>query len=503
MLSIILVICLSGILAWVVHSYFKIKKMSELSEKIPGPPTIPLLGNALDVRAFSSSVRNKAFFDAGLRLRKQYGPIFRLWLGPQLFILLCKPKYIEVILSSNKLLDKGSNYQFLDKWLGTGLLTSTGTKWRNHRRIITPTFHFKILEDFLEVFNTNGRKMVDKLRKEVGGPEFDIHPYVTLCTLDIICETAMGISINAQDGGSADFVEATRGMADIVVKRSFRPWLQPNLLFWLSSTGRSQRKYLNILQEMTDKVIKSRKYEFAEKKKHDKNNKIENKEEDEFGVKKRRAFLDMLLEAAQDGDFMSDSDIKEEVNTFMFEGHDTTASAISFSLTSLALHQDIQDKVVKELYSIFGDSDRDANYRDIQEMKYLEMVIKEVLRLFPSVPAFMGIRYLRVPTFTIGAFVLHRDPDYFPDPEKFDPERFSPENSQGRDPYQYVPFSAGSRNCIGQRFAMLEMKSTISKVLRTFKLLPGSSTNTIEEITAELVLKNLKGMSLRLVSRTS
>nr|CAD7256509.1 unnamed protein product [Timema shepardi] len=211
MLPIILVICLSGILAWAVHSYLIIKKMSELSEKIPGPPTIPLLGNALDVRAFSPSVRNKGFFDAGLRLRKQYGSIFRLWLGPQLFILLTKPQHIEVILSSNKLLDKGSNYQFLDKWLGTGLLTSTGTKWRNHRRIITPTFHFKILEDFLEVFNTNGRKMVDKLRKEVGGLEFDIHSYVTLCTLDIICETAMGISINAQDGGSADFVEATKG----------------------------------------------------------------------------------------------------------------------------------------------------------------------------------------------------------------------------------------------------------------------------------------------------
>nr|CAD7574992.1 unnamed protein product [Timema californicum] len=169
--------------------------------------------------ALAHSATESDFLHALVRLRDQYGPIIRLWLGPELFVFITDPKYVEVILSSNKLLDKGNNYKYLNSWIGNGLLTSSGTKWRTHRKIITPTFHFSILEDFLDIFNANGRKLVEKLQKEVNGPEFDLYPYVTLCALDIICgekydnkdETAMGIKINAQDGGSADFVEATRG----------------------------------------------------------------------------------------------------------------------------------------------------------------------------------------------------------------------------------------------------------------------------------------------------
>nr|CAD7606568.1 unnamed protein product [Timema genevievae] len=271
----------------------------------------------------------KEFLQAVFKIHKEYGSIVRLWLGVNLFVILSDPKYVEVILGSNKLIDKGVIYKYLYDWLGTGLLTSTGAKWKRHRKIITPTFHFKILEDFIDVFNLNGQKMVYKLQKEVNGPEFDICPYVTLCTLDIICETAMGISINAQDGGSADFVEATKVIADAIICRSFKPWLHPEIIFRMSSTGRGHAKAL-ASSSWTDRK----------------------------GAKKRRAFLDMLLESVQDGNMMSDAEVREEVDTFMFEGHDTTASGVSFTLSSLSMYQDIQAKAVEELNSIFGDSDR-------------------------------------------------------------------------------------------------------------------------------------------------
>nr|CAD7433666.1 unnamed protein product [Timema monikensis] len=250
MFSLIVTVCVCGVMAWAAYLYSKIHKMKQLSEKIPGPPTIPLLGNAGDIGATKLSATSHEVLQTVVKLHKEYGSIIRLWLGADLFVVLSDPKYVEVILGSNKWIDKGVIYRYLYDWLGTGLLTSTvytpntivtndrmyremrktpeiihmlqtisnatdwvsnldlgvkgsqvqfevnaldhlvrdeRAKWKRRRKIITPTFHFKILENFIDVFNLNGQKLVDKLQKEVNGPEFDICPYVTLCTLDIIC----------------------------------------------------------------------------------------------------------------------------------------------------------------------------------------------------------------------------------------------------------------------------------------------------------------------------
>nr|CAD7588092.1 unnamed protein product [Timema genevievae] len=502
---------IGAVLAWLAYRIMRTNKMFELSEKLPGPPCIPLLGNTRDIGALKMNVNNRDFLQSLVRLRNKFGSIFRLWLGSELFIFVSDPKYVETILSSSKMLDKGNNYKFLHRWLGAGLLTSSGPTWRKHRKIISPTFHFKILEGCMDVFNANSLKMVQKLQEQESDEEFNINPYVTLCALDIICETAMGVNINAQDGGSADFVQATREMGEAITKRTFQPWLQPDLIFCLSDNGRRQKKSIGILHEMTDKIIKQRKEELAEQEKRDMEDQLKQNEDDDLCIKKRRAFLDMMLEASKYDEVMSIAELREEVHTFMFEGHDMTTSGISFILSSLSHNQDIQDRVVEELESIFGDSDRDATYRDIQEMKYLELVVKESQRMFPSLPMYVrnikediemdGYTLPKGANVSIVNILMHRDANFFPDPEKFDPERFTPENCHGRNPYQYVPFSAGPRNCIGQKFAMLEMKTVVSKVLRSYKLLPGSTTNKMEELVYNLVLKNVNGARVRLVPR--
>lgn len=109
-------------------------------------------------------------------------------------------------------------------------------------------------------------------------------------------------------------------------------------------------------------------------------------EDNDIGEKKRMAFLDLLLESSQNGVVISDEEVREQVDTIMFEGHDTTASGSSFFLTMMGEHQDIQEKIMQELYEIFGDSDRPCTFADTLEMKYLERCLLETLRMYPPVP---------------------------------------------------------------------------------------------------------------------
>ncbi|CAN7942101.1 unnamed protein product, partial [Ixodes hexagonus] len=192
-------------------------------------------------------------------------------------------------------------------------------------------------------------------------------------------------------------------------------------------------------------------------------------------------------------------------------GHDTTAVGISWALYLIGLHPRVQERIQDELEDIFGsDTERDATMNDIRRMKYLECVIKEAQRLFPSVPLIARLLqqdwkydgYI-VPKGTVclvAIYVLHRDPDAFPNPEEFIPERFLPENGAGRHPFAYVPFSAGPRNCIGQRFAMMEMKTLVSRVLRNYTLHSMDQRDKIQ-LAAELVLRPRDGLRMKLKSR--
>ncbi|KAF4517533.1 hypothetical protein B566_EDAN005096, partial [Ephemera danica] len=140
----------------------------------------------------------------------------------------------------------------------------------------------------------------------------------------------------------------------------------------------------------------------------------------------------------------------------------------------------LQAKVVEELVEVFGNSGRVPDVADLANLKYLERCIKESLRLCPSILFIerlikedVQIEKFLIPsgcTATFSLYTLHRDPEFFPEPEKFDPDRFLPENSQGRHPYAYMPFSAGPRNCIGQKYALLEQKTVLSTVLRRFRV---------------------------------
>ncbi|CAK5103103.1 unnamed protein product [Meloidogyne enterolobii] len=193
----ILLFLLPAFVRLIIIRFRRKREFVRLIDKLPGPRSLPVVGCALE---FSPDNER----------------IMRIWLGPKPIVIVYKPETAKIILESNELISKPFEYSLLQDWLGTGLLTSTGEKWHKRRKILTPAFHFKILQNFIQVFNRQSNTLVEILDEFVSrGYPFDFYKCIKLYALDIICEAAMGIQMNSQKGKNAKYVEAVKKMCEI------------------------------------------------------------------------------------------------------------------------------------------------------------------------------------------------------------------------------------------------------------------------------------------------
>lgn len=141
--------------------------------------------------------------------QKKYGGIYRIRAFNLMGFMVTEPKIMEIVLGhSTKYLNKNRLYILLKPWLGDGLLLSKGKKWFTRRKIITPAFHFSILKQFVDVFDRQSATLVDRLNEHCTGDVINIQPFITLMALDVVCETAMGVRIDAQINQENDYVKA-------------------------------------------------------------------------------------------------------------------------------------------------------------------------------------------------------------------------------------------------------------------------------------------------------
>nr|ABF06549.1 CYP4BF1 [Ips paraconfusus] len=484
----------------------KRKRLIQMVDRIPGPTAIPILGCAYQFRPkiedFSYELLEYA------RLHKD-SEVVRFWLGPIPIVCAFGPESVKTVLESNKVITKGDEYDILERWLGTGLLISTGNKWRSRRKMLTMAFHFNVLNGFMDTYDKEARIFLDQIREFADTNEpFDVCPFIKRCALDIICETSMAHKIDAQVDHNHPYVNAVAQMNTLSFLYARSPW------FWIKPIWRffgheeNYERNLKLVTDFTQNVIAERRKELHTAKKTVQENKSGT---EEIGGKTRRAFLDLLL-SIQDEGKLTDEDIREEVDTFMFEGHDTTSSGMSWTIWCLAHHLDYQNKVIQEIDAVFGNSDRNCTNEDLKELKYLEQCIKEAMRLYPPVPLISrkveedfhcaGYDVPRDATILISPLVLHRDPALYENVESYNPENFSPSAIARRHAYSFIPFSAGPRNCIGQKFALMEERTVLSWFFRRYCV--RSSEEFLSNIPcAKIILKPSKGVPIKIYRRNA
>ncbi|XP_050681342.1 cytochrome P450 4C1-like [Leptidea sinapis] len=442
-------------------------------EKIPGPRGFFLVNNTLEV--IREPVR---LFRYLLYLSSKYKKIFRLKVGHKNIVIIYNPDDAEALINGTRYNSKGYLYGFIRPLLGDGLLLSDGEKWHHRRKILTPAFHFNILKNFYSILLENSEKLLERIEPEVSQPNTGILDIVSDYTLRSICETAMGTKLDEEttDFGIT-YKNCLSSLGSLSVRRGQRVWQYSDLIYYLTSLGQEFLSLLYITRKFRDDVIDKRIEDLCSKN----IKRFDHEDDDVFVVngKKKLAMLDLLLEAEKNG-IIDRSGINDEVDTFMFEGHDTTATALQFTFMILANHQDIQNKIIEECNAILGSSDALPTMNDLTQMKYLDCCIKESLRMYP--PVFFISRTSDGPI-KLNSYecpkgtdvmllirVLHLRSDQFVEPYKYNPDRFMQEPTWHQ--FAYIPFSAGPRNCIGQKFAMLEMKLAVCMVLRRYRVLP-------------------------------
>ncbi|XP_053389637.1 ultra-long-chain fatty acid omega-hydroxylase-like [Mercenaria mercenaria] len=445
----------------------QVRKLNVYFKNVPGPTGRHWFYGHLHLFPKLPSERIKFILGLGSKFRRY----FCLWVGPaRVTVIVNHPTTVKAVMKTSepKPTSFGGMYRFGLPWLGRGLLIADGARWARSRRLLTPAFHFDILKPYVDIYNEAAEKLMDNLDKYAEGNEdFEVFTNISRCTLDVILRCAFSYETDCQKPGSAHpYLTAVNELSEIWWKREKRLMLYPDFIFYLTPTGRRFKKYCDYVHGVAEEVIKERKKALERSTKP-----AEGKYLD---------FLDILLTAKdEEGNGMSLLDIRNEVDTFMFEGHDTTASSISWTLYALAKHPEYQKKAQKEIDEIFSSKDtEEIEWKDLNKLEYLTMCLKESLRNYSPVPFIQrefthdfeveGRKFPAGTPVTVHIYGVHHNRDVWEDPMSYKPERFSKENVAKMDSYQFVPFSAGPRNCIGQHFALNEEKVILARLLRRF-----------------------------------
>ncbi|KAL0818411.1 hypothetical protein ABMA28_008882 [Loxostege sticticalis] len=479
-------VLVGGLLAsiWLQWRY-KHRRMLKMAQDLPGPPTLPGLGNALQFMG-----QPEKLIVVIKELMVKYGDLCRFWLGPDLNIVVSNPDDVKILLQNPKNSIKGPQYKYMADLLGGGILSGSGPAWRKHRKIANPNYGKRAIESYAEVFNKEVALLLEAYRSLPAGKQFDLYYHIVQTTSYSVCQTLMGLSKEQTMNlpHIQDIIDGTPRVYDIVFDRMTKWYLQIDPVFWMSNYCKELNNFGSLITDFSKQIIIHRlNYlnTLGENCKMD----LMNSSEDSL-KNTQLSVIDRFILSGE----LDKEEMVNETFTIFTSSQEASAKISSFILLMMAYHPHCQDKLYKEIKSVMGDADRPVTDYDLKQMPYLEMVFKEVLRLFPigailqrtvcedfvtssgTIPAGSSL--------VIPIYHLHRDPRFWKNPDAFDPERFNPENTKLRHPNCYIPFSLGPMDCLGRYFGTKLVKTICVRVLQEFEVASRDSYQDLRVIIA-------------------
>ncbi len=412
------------------------------TERPRGPRNPPVIGQIAAFRRDPTGFLK--------RVADEYGEIAYFRLGPQHVFLLNHPDYIrEVLVTNQNNFTKSRALQRARVLLGQGLLTSEGQFHLRQRRLVQPAFHRPRLVGYAAVMTECAVRARERWR---AGETLDVAHEMMRLTLAIVGRTLFSTDVEAEAAEIGEALTVVLHMFDMLMM-PFSELLEklplPSIKRFEKARDRLDRTIYGMIRERR------------------------------ASGEDRGDLLSMLLLAQDEeggGGGMTDVQVRDEALTLFLAGHETTANALTWTWYLLSQNPQCEQKMHEEIDRVLGG--RTLGFDDLPELRYTEMVLAEAMRLYP--PAW-AIGRKAIEAFELGGYeipagaililspyVTHRNPRWFPEPERFDPERERPK-------FAYFPFGGGARVCIGERFAWMEGTLALAAIAQKwrFRLVPG------------------------------
>lgn len=448
----------------------------------PGPKGTLIMGN---ITQFSEDEPNFL-----LENIKQYGDIVYFRLAHLHTYLLGHPDLIrEVLVTQRDNFAKAPlDRRILGKFLGNGLLTSDGNFHKRQRRLAQPAFHSQRIQGYAEVMVDYTEQVMAKWE---DGAVIDVADEMMHLTMLIVSKTLFDADGITGNGKTAATIGNAMHDLQAVSNRDYQRGF--SLPGWIPTADNRLRNQAKAnFSEVMEQII-------AERRQTAVNGQVTDTGD----------LLSMLMLAVdEDGEFMDDRQLRDEVATLFAAGHETTSNAMSWTWYLLSQHPEVETRLHEELDTVLAG--RQPTLAELPNLPYALKIIKESMRLYP--PAWIlngrialedtelnGYTIPKGSTIFISPYAMHRLPHYFAEPEGFKPERFTPEFEKSLPKFAYMPFGGGTRVCIGNSFAMMEAHLILAAIAQRFRL----ELATTEPITykAQITLTPENGIPMQVVER--